>query len=166
MTMRPGIVAGRCTPSDPEEFVARAQQITNDRDVAAIRAMFTADATWTTVIDGAVHTAHGIEEIHRRWRLLCRFMRARRLSVRKRLIVADDHHIVSDWTGDLGRHGTARGVEVWRFGPQSLLVDQTLYGFLGTGPETALTQNLRMLTAHPRSALTFARLRHHERTRS
>ncbi len=40
-----------------------------------------------------------------------------------------------------------------------MVVDQRLYGFLDARPESSPVQGLRMLFAHPRTALAFARSR-------
>ena len=57
-----------------------------------------------------------------------------------------------------GKH-TARGIEVWEFDEDGLVVEQRLYGFLDARPESSLVQNLRMLVAHPLTAVGYARAR-------
>jgi len=142
-----------------DDFVAEAERMTNDRDIAVIRDIFAPGAAWTTIIDGVVISAHGIDEIHQRWRVMCRFMQEREMFVRKRLVAANENTIVNNWTGRLAGSAAARGIEVWQFGPDGLVIDQHLYGFLNTGPDTAIKPNIRLLLSHPVNALTFARVR-------
>jgi hypothetical protein len=149
----------RHTPERPEDFVADAQRITNERDVDAVLDVFAPTAIWTTVMDGLVITARGHDEIRARWGLMCRFMEARGLLVEKTLVTADDRTIVNEWTGSLGGRTEARGIEVWRFDERGRVEEQHLYGFLNTGPDTGVLPSLRMLAAYPLTATTFARLR-------
>lgn len=159
MTAQPTRKPARRTPPRPEDFVAKAQRVTNERDVDSVLDVFAPTATWTTVIDGLVITARGHDEIRARWRLMCRFMAARGLLVEKRLVTADDEVIVNEWTGSLAGRTSARGIETWRFDEHGRVTDQHLYGFLNTGPDTGVLPSMRMLAAYPVTALTFARLR-------
>lgn len=149
----------RFAPAQPNDFVTEAERITNERDIDAIRKVFAPTATWTSTIDGMVMKAQGIEQIHARWQLMCRFMRARKMSVTKRLVTADDRTIVNEWSGSLAGRTTASGIEVWQFDENGLVAEQRLYGFLNTGSDASAVQSLRMLAAYPLTALTFARLR-------
>ncbi len=60
-------------------FVAEAERMTNERDVDGIREVFAPDGRWTATIDGLLLRAEGIDEIHRGWGTMCRFMAARRM---------------------------------------------------------------------------------------
>jgi hypothetical protein len=142
-----------------DDFVAEAERMTNDRDITALPDVFAAGGVWTTIIDGVVISAHGLDEINQRWRVMCQFMHQREMFVRKRLVAANDDTIVNSWTGRLAGSAIARGIEVWQFNPDGLVIDQHLYGFLNTGPDTAIRANVRILLAHPVNALTFARVR-------
>jgi hypothetical protein len=124
MTAQPTRAPKKHAPDDPAAFVAEAQRITNERDVDAVLDVYSADATWTTVMDGLVITAHGHDEIHTRWGVMCRFMAARRLVVDKQLVTADERTIVNEWTGSLAGKTTARGIEVWRFDEHGRVEDQ------------------------------------------
>jgi len=159
MNTRPLAVPRQRPPARPEEFVAEAERMTNERDVDGIRKVFAPTASWTSTIDGMVVSARGIDEIHARWDLMCRFMEARGLTVQKTLVTSDDDTIVNEWTGSLGGRTAARGIEVWAFDPNGLVSDQRLYGFLNTRSDRSALMSLRMLVAYPRTALTFARLR-------
>jgi nuclear transport factor 2 (NTF2) superfamily protein len=147
----------------PEDFVAEAERMTNERDNDAIGEVFAPDAAWTTIIDGVVIQARGLMEIRQRWRQLCRFMRKRQMFVNKRLRAASDTTIVNEWTGSLAGEAAACGIEVWQFGNDGLVTDQRLYGFLDTGADTSVKHNLRLLLSHPRNALAFAWCRAFER---
>jgi hypothetical protein len=159
MKTRPLAVPHHRPPARPEEFVAEAERMTNERDVDGIRTVFAPTATWSSTIDGMVVSARGIDEIHARWDLMCRFMQARALSVHKTLVTSDDDTIVNEWTGSLGGRTAARGIEVWTFDRDGLVSDQRLYGFLNTRSDRNVLQSLRMLAAYPLTAVTFARLR-------
>ncbi|MFI7529041.1 nuclear transport factor 2 family protein [Nocardia salmonicida] len=144
---------------DPHQFVAEAQRITNTRDIAALRQIFADNAIWTSTIDGIVINAHGIGEIEDYWLLMCRFMQARKIFVRKELIAFDDGTLVSGWTGT-GRGGSAsRGVEVWKFDANGLIINQRADGFLNTAPDASLCQSLRLLATYPVNIATFGWLR-------
>lgn len=146
-------------PASAERFVYEAQRITNERDIAAARKVFARDALWVSIIDGMIIEAHGITEIDERWQLMCRFMRARRMTVTKRLMTSDDRLIVNEWSGSLDGRDTAVGIEYWIFDDKGSVTEQRLYGFLDAHPDTSLRQSLRMLSSYPRTALAFARAR-------
>jgi hypothetical protein len=142
-----------------QAFVAEAERITNERDVDAIRTAFAQHGRWTATMDGLVMSAQGLDEIHSGWGAMCRFMAARRMIVAKTLVSADDDTIVNEWTGVIGGRDNARGIEVWQLDDDGRVVDQRLYGFLDARPDSSPVQNLRMLAAHPLTALAFARTR-------
>lgn len=148
----------RVAPADAAAFVAEAERITNERDVVAIDAVFAPTATQTVVVDGLVITARNRDEIRAGWSAMCAFMRARGLTVSKRLVSVDDQTIVNEWRGN-GARANARGIECWRFGAGGLVVEQRLYGFLNAGPDTSPRQQLRLLLAYPITAVTFAMAR-------
>jgi hypothetical protein len=138
-------------------FVAEAERMTNERDVDGIRAVFAPGGRWTSTIDGTVISAQGIDEIHRRWGAMCRFMAVRRMSVNKSLVTADLHTIVNEWIGEVAGRRSARGIEVWQLDEDGRVTDQRLYGFLDARPDADPLQNVRMLIAHPRTAIAAAR---------
>ena len=140
-------------------FVAEAERMTNERDVDGIREVFVPDGRWTATIDGLLLRAEGIDEIHRGWGTMCRFMAARRMFVTKSLVTADEQTVVNEWTGTIAGRDSARGIEVWQLDADGKVVDQRLYGFLDARPDTSPVQNLRMLAAHPLTAFAFARAR-------
>jgi hypothetical protein len=140
-------------------FVADAERMTNERDADGIREVFIPDGRWTATIDGLVIRAEGVDEIHRGWAAMCRFMAARRMFVTKTLVTADEHTVVNEWTGTVGGADSARGIEVWQLDDEGKVVDQRLYGFLDARPESSPVQNLRMLVAHPLTAIAHARAR-------
>jgi len=140
-------------------FVAEAERMTNERDVDGIRAVFAPDGHWTATMDGLVIEASGIDEIHRGWGAMCRFMAARRMYVAKTLVLADERTVVNEWTGEVAGRTSARGIEVWQLDDAARVSDQRLYGFLDARPDTSPVQNLRMLASHPLTALAFARTR-------
>jgi hypothetical protein len=86
-------------------------------------------------------------------------MAARRMFVRKELVTYDTEVLVNEWTGTLGRRAQVRGIEVWHFNDRGQVDNQRLYGFLHTGPETSVVQNLRMFAAAPVTAATYGWLR-------
>lgn len=140
-------------------FVAEAERMTNERDVDGIRAVVSEDAHQIATLDGLLIEAHGRVEIHRAWGTMCAFMEARRMFVTKTLVTADATTIVNEWTGEIAGRQTARGIEVWKLDDDGLVVEQRLYGFLDARPESSPVQNLRMLVAHPLTALGYARAR-------
>jgi hypothetical protein len=147
------------TLEEATAFVAEAQRMTNERDVAGIRRVFAPAARWTATLDGLVVTADGLDEIERSWAVMCRFMQARSMRVEKSLVLADTTTVVNEWVGTVGGRDSARGIEVWVRDHDGLVVDQRLYGFLDARPETSPVQNLRMLLAHPLTAAAFVRAR-------
>ena len=140
-------------------FVAEAERMTNERDVDGIRAVVSEDAHQVATLDGLLIEARGRDEIHRAWGTMCAFMEARRMFVTKTLVTADEATIVNEWTGEVAGRQTARGIEVWKLDGDGLVVEQRLYGFLDARPESSVVQNLRMLVAHPLTALGYARAR-------
>jgi hypothetical protein len=142
---------------DAAAFVAEAERMTNERDVDGIREVFATDAHWTTTLDGTVLESHGIDAIHRDWGLLCAVMERRQMFVAKTLVLADERTIVNVWVGTVAGRDSARGIEVWVRDADGRVVDQRLYGFSDARPDTSVVQNLRMLVAHPRTAVAFAR---------
>lgn len=140
-------------------FVTKIERMTNDRDVDGIRQMFVPDGHQTAILDGLLIEANGIDEIHRGWATMCAFMEKRQMYVEKSLVAADETTIVNEWVGTIAGKQSARGIEVWEFDDAGLAVDQRLYGFLDARPESSPVQNLRMLVAHPRTAVAFARVR-------
>ena len=140
-------------------FVAEAERMTNERDVDGVRTVFAPDGQWTATIDGLVISAQGLDEIHQGWGAMCRFMAARNMIVAKSLVTTDEHTIVNEWTGSVAGRPNARGIEVWQLDEDGRVRDQRLYGFLDARPESSPVSNLRMLAAHPLTALAFARTR-------
>jgi ketosteroid isomerase-like protein len=140
-------------------FVAEAERMTNERDVDGIRAVVSEDAHQIATLDGLLIEAHGRDEIHRAWGTMCAFMEARRMFVTKTLVTADKTTIVNEWTGEVAGRRTARGIEVWKLDDDGLVVEQRLYGFLDARPDSSPVQNLRMLVAHPLTAIGYARAR-------
>lgn len=145
--------------TDAAAFVKEAERMTNERDVDGIRAVVSEDAHQIATLDGLLIEAHGRDEIHRAWGTMCAFMEARRMFVTKTLVTADATTIVNEWTGEVAGRQTARGIEVWKLDDDGLVVEQRLYGFLDARPESSPVQNLRMLVAHPLTALGYARAR-------
>lgn len=140
-------------------FVAEAERMTNERDVDGVRTVFSADAHQIATLDGLLIEARGIDEIHRAWGTMCAFMSARRMFVTKTLVTADSSTIVNEWVGEVAGSKSARGIEVWKLNDDGLVVEQRLYGFLDARPESSVVQNLRMLVAHPLTAVGYARAR-------
>ena len=147
--------------SSATAFVAEAERMTNQRDVDGVRAVFSEDAHQVATLDGLLIEARGRDEIHRAWGTMCAFMEARRMFVSKTLVAADSNTIVNEWVGEVAGRHTARGIEVWELNDAGLVVEQRLYGFLDARPESSLVQNLRMLVAHPLTAVGYARARVH-----
>lgn len=142
-----------------DAFVREAERMTNERDVDGIRKVFAKDGRWTVTIDGSVVEARGVDEIHRGWAAMCRFMTARRMFVAKALVAFDDRTIVNEWTGQVAGRRNARGIEVWQLDEHRKVTDQRLYGFLDPRPDSSLLQSVRMVVAHPRTAIAFAQAR-------
>ena len=140
-------------------FVAEAERMTNERDVDGVRSVFSHDAHQVATLDGLLIDARGIDEIHQAWGTMCAFMEARRMFVSKTLVAADSNTIVNEWVGEVAGRHSARGIEVWELNGEGLVVEQRLYGFLDARPESSVVQNLRMLVAHPLTALGYARAR-------
>jgi len=140
-------------------FVAEAERMTNERDVDGVRGVFSHDAHQIATLDGLLIDARGIDEIHKAWGTMCAFMAARRMFVSKTLVAADSNTIVNEWVGEVAGRHSARGIEVWELNDAGLVVEQRLYGFLDARPESSVVQNLRMLVAHPLTAVGYARAR-------
>lgn len=140
-------------------FVAEAQRMTNQRDVDGIRRVFATNGHQIATLDGLLIEADGIDQIHRAWRTMCAFMEKRRMFVDKSLVAADETTIVNEWVGSVAGKQSARGIEVWKLDAAGLVVEQRLYGFLDPRAELSPVQNLRMLVAHPLTAIAFARVR-------
>jgi hypothetical protein len=140
-------------------FVAEAERMTNDRDVDGIRQVFAPDGRMTSTMDGLLLEATGIDEIHHNWGVMCAFMQKREMYVDKTLVIADERTIVNEWVGTVAGRPSARGIEVWERDENGLVVDQRLYGFLDARPDSSPVQQLRMLLAHPVTAVAFARVR-------
>ena len=145
--------------SSATAFVAEAERMTNQRDVDGVRGVFSEDAHQLATLDGLLLEARGLDEIHRAWARMCAFMEARRMFVTKTLVTADSTTIVNEWVGEVSGRANARGIEVWKLNEAGLVVDQRLYGFLDARPESSPVQNLRMLVAHPLTAVGYARAR-------
>lgn len=145
--------------SSATAFVAEAERMTNERDVDGVRAVFSNDAHQVATLDGLLIDAHGIDEIHRAWGTMCAFMERRRMFVSKTLVAADSNTIVNEWVGEVSGRHSARGIEVWELDGTGLVVEQRLYGFLDARPDSSVVQNLRMLVAHPLTALGYTRAR-------
>jgi len=137
------------------DFVAEAERMTNERDVDGVHAVFSHDAHQIATLDGLLIEARGIDEIHRAWGTMCAFMEARRMFVSKTLVAADANTIVNEWVGEVAGKHSARGIEVWEFNEAGLVVEQRLYGFLDARPDSSVVQNLRMLVAHPLTAIGY-----------
>ena len=141
------------------EFVAEAERMTNERDVDGVHGVFSHDAHQVATLDGLLIDARGIDEIHKAWGTMCAFMETRRMFVTKTLVAADANTIVNEWVGEVAGKHSARGIEVWELNEVGLVVEQRLYGFLDARPESSVVQNLRMLLAHPLTAVGYARAR-------
>lgn len=140
-------------------FVAEAERMTNERDVDGIRAIVGDDVHQLAIFDGMVIEARGRDEIHQAWGRMCAFMDARRMFVSKSVVTADENTIVNEWTGEVAGRPGVRGIEVWKFDAAGLVSEHRLYGFLDPRPETSVVQSLRMLLAHPGTALGYAKAR-------
>ena len=145
--------------SQATAFVAEAERMTNERDVDGIRTVFAAEGHQTAILDGLLLDANGLEEIHRAWATMCAFMDKRQMYVEKTLVTADESTIVNEWVGTVAGKRTARGIEVWKLDRAGLVTDQRLFGFLDARLETSVVQRLRMLVAHPLTAVAFGRAR-------
>jgi hypothetical protein len=132
--------------------------MTNERDVDGIRDVFAVGTHQTATLDGLLIEAHGIDEIVQGWVVMCAFMDKRQMYVEKSLVTAGETTIVNGWVGTIGGRKSARGLEVWKLDDAGTVVDQRLYGLLDARPSSPV-QGLRMLLAHPRTALAFSRSR-------
>jgi nuclear transport factor 2 (NTF2) superfamily protein len=144
-------------PADPEAFVRAAEQITNERALDALPALYAPDAVFTSTTDGVVTRAHGAAEVARTWRLLFTFLKERDFSLTKRLVVAADGVLVNEWRGSLAGRTHASGIEVWRFDDAGLIAEHTMYSYLNTGPESSPMRRLRLLASYPLTAMAFLR---------
>jgi hypothetical protein len=141
---------------DPEAFVAAAERATNERDLAAVEPLYSPDAELEVVTNGSVLSASGTEVVEA-WRTLFGFMERRRMRVAKQLVSSSDGVLVNRWTAAPGSGGGSSGVECWHFGSDGLVVEHQLDIHLDPRPERDLIQRLRLLIAHPRSAIAFLR---------
>jgi hypothetical protein len=146
----PPIAAG----VDPAAFVAEAERITNDRDLAAIPAVYAAGAVFEVISDG-VHEIHrGADEILAAWRVYFDVLRRGDFRLRKQLAAADAATICNRWEGTLGR-GRARGIEIWRLDSAGRVEEHHMYTFLDVRPADSLRAQLRALISQPRAAAAF-----------
>jgi nuclear transport factor 2 (NTF2) superfamily protein len=153
-------------PADPAAFVAAAEKITNDRDAAAVAAVFAKDADSVMITDGAVERYHGREHIHRAWQALLSGLERHRLFVSKTLVTAGDGVIVNTWRGSLNGRTDARGLEVWHFDEHGLVREHELYSYLSVRPSTHPVARLKLALAYPRTALTLLRAQRRAGVRS
>jgi nuclear transport factor 2 (NTF2) superfamily protein len=144
-------------PADPAAFVAAAEQSTNDRDAAAVAAVFALDADSVIVTDGAEERYHGREHIHLAWQALLAGMERRRLHLTKALVTAGDGVIVNTWRGSLNGRTDARGIEVWHFDADGLVREHQLYNYLSVRPSANLVARLKLGLVYPLTGLTLLR---------
>jgi ketosteroid isomerase-like protein len=144
-------------PADPAAFVAAAEQITNDRDAAAVAAVFAPDADSVIITDGAEERYHGREHIHRAWQALLSALERRGLYVSKALVTAGDGVIVNTWRGSLNGRTDGCGIEVWHFDADGLVREHELYNYLSVRPARHPLARLKFALAYPRTGLTLLR---------
>jgi hypothetical protein len=144
-------------PPDSAVFVRDAERMTNEGDVESTMAIYADDATLEAITDGAHERHHGVDAIHRAWRVYMASLTSRRFRIAKTLIVAADGVIVNEWEGTIAGSTKTRGIERWSFDADGKVVDHVMYTFLAVRPSTSAVQRLRMLLAYPRTAAAFAR---------
>ena len=155
-------MAATLTTIDPAAFVAEAERITNEYDLDAAIAAYTADAVYENVSDG-LHERHvGTEAIAAAWRVNLGVARDTGVHITKRLVAAEGDTIANEWHGRTRDGRVMRGLEYWRLTEEGKVHEHVMLGFLSVKPSTDLFARLRFLAASPRAALAFVR---HDRRR-
>lgn len=144
-------------PPDPAEFVAAAERGINQRDLEATVRVYAADGLVEAITDGAVERFVGAGEIRAGWQGYLQAMDQRGFSLRKQLRAVEGETIVNEWTGTLGGHTKAIGIEHWTFDEDGKVRMHRMYSFLNIKPSTSALQRLRLFLAYPVSAVAFLR---------
>jgi hypothetical protein len=152
--------AGGTLPADPARFVAEAERITNERDVAGAVSVYSSDATLETITDGAHERHHGTAAIAAAWKTYLGVLEAGGFQLRKRLEAATGGLVVNEWRGSFrgGRH--ARGIECWHFDAGGQVGAHCLYSYFDVRPSSSPAQRARLFLAYPRLAVAFLREQH------
>ena len=139
-------------PDDPVAFVAEAERISNQADVAALRPVFADDAVLESTADGVFERYRGAEAVLSAWTALLRATKARRQVIRKRVLTVGDDTIVNDYEGTMGSR-PVRGIESWRFDAEGKVCEHRVYSTLSARPSSDLRALLRLGANYPLTAL-------------
>lgn len=150
-------MAATVPTTDAAAFVAEAERITNEADLDAQIAIYTPDALYEHINDGAVERFQGIDDIAAAWRVYMAVARDTGVHITKRLLAADGDTIANDWRGQTRSGGVMRGQEYWRLTEDGRVHEHVMIGFLNVKPTTSLVQRARLLLTSPRAALSFMR---------
>ena len=138
------------------DFIAAAERATNAYDLDAVMSVYAPDTTLESVTDGARELHRGAAAVRRAWAGYLGGLRARRLTLSKRLVSATSDTIVNEWYGD-GPHRRARGIEVWRRSDTGQVVEHRLFTFLDTRPSDGVLARLRLFLVSPRTGVALLR---------
>jgi YD repeat-containing protein len=144
-------------PDDPAQFVAAAERGINERDLEATVGVYSPDALFESLTDGALEKYRGGDAIRRAWSGYLAAMDARGFRLSKRLTAVEGDTIVNEWTGSLGGRTDAQGIERWTFDGDGRVSEHRMYTFLNLKPSESPLQRLRLAAAYPLTALAFLR---------
>ena len=146
-------------PDDPAGFVAAAERGINERDLEATLGVYSPDALFEALTDGAVERYRGSDEIRVAWTGYLAAMDARGFRLSKKLTAVEASTIVNEWTGSLGGRTEAEGIEYWRFDDDGKVREHRMYSLMNVKPSTSPLAPARMAFAYPLSSLAFLRAR-------
>lgn len=149
-------VAAKPVAPDPEAFVAKAQRITNNADVAEAIKLFHPECVAEWVFDGIYARYEGIDAIQRALTATLGVFCDHRLSGRKTLACSNDNTIVNTWRGGFRNRDHQRGTEIWTF-RDGRVIHHQMYIYLHLTPRWSilgLLRQLRLVIAAPRVALS------------
>ena len=144
-------------PADPAGFVAAAERGINERDLDATLGVYSPDALFEALTDGAVEAYRGSDEIRAAWTGYLAAMAARGFRLSKKITAVEGDTIVNEWRGSLGGRTDAQGIERWSFDGDGRVREHRMYTFLNLKPSTSPLQRLRLTAAYPLTALAFLR---------
>ncbi|WP_066909719.1 nuclear transport factor 2 family protein [Millisia brevis] len=148
----------------PGEFLAAAERITNDGRVDEFLALFSEDCVAEWILDGAVDTHRGIDEIRTAAVELFTVCHELGLHVDKTLECADGDTLACTWTGGFNGGTRQFGTEIWTF-RDGLVVRHRMYSYLDVRPSSSPWATLRLACTAPKvvGALLRYRITHRRR---
>lgn len=157
MTQPETQIAQTHRPPDAEAFVAEAQRVTNEADLAALDGLYATSAVFELTGDGIYERHVGGTHCTDAWKAMLAGT-AGRLRIEKSLVATTDDRIVNDWIGRVGRQ-TTRGVELWRFDRAGKVVHHQIFQTVAARDSRELGARVRAALNHPLLAWRLLRAR-------